>query len=196
MVDSPDPIVATPDGSIGPSEGGVASASSAPLPASPTASTSSTASTSPSPETTSSNVTEVTAPEVSVTTAELTTTTFDTKYVDSPRAFVLSPADEAIVSGDLAIEGRAQYRAGVTGVRLVIRNVETDMVWQDSTKSFTPVWERFLLPVVTTGPTEATWSYSIDAAALTPGRYLIRVWAVGPDANDPVSNQRHVTIVG
>lgn len=145
---------------------------------------------------TGSVVVDTTVPPVaSVTTLGLTTTTFDPRFTESPRAYIQSPADEAIVSGDLRIEGTAQYNGGINGVRLVIRNIETDLVWHDSTKSFSPVWERFLLPVSAAGPTEATWSYTIDGAALVPGRYLVRVWASGVDANDPVSNQRHVTIV-
>ena len=137
-----------------------------------------------------------TAPSSTVTTQALTTTTFNPIFAESPRAYVQSPADEAIVSGDLRITGTAEYRGGITGVNLVIRSIDTGLTWHDSTQSFRSDWIRFPLPVVQTSATEATWSYTIGAEDLAPGRYLVRVWAIGTDANDPVSNQRHVTITG
>ncbi|MGI9596168.1 MAG: hypothetical protein ACR2QK_08410, partial [Acidimicrobiales bacterium] len=127
-------------------------------------------------------------------TLDTTTTTIDPRFEFSPRAFIESPTDESVVTGDLRITGDARYRDGVVGVTLVIRREQDDHVWHDVSRSFEPGWIRFPVEVTPPGGTEATWSYTVDGESLAPGRYLIRVWATGTDANDPVSDQRHIII--
>lgn len=129
-----------------------------------------------------------------VTTLATTITVPDPGFAASPRAFIEGPADEAIVSGDLRITGSGRYREGLLGVELVIRRLADDHTWHDSEQSFQPEWVAFPLDVSPSGGTEVTWSYTLDRSRLEPGRYMIRVWATGTDANDPVSDRRHITI--
>jgi hypothetical protein len=77
---------------------------------------------------------------------------------------------------------------------VVIRREGDRRYWHESTRSFEPTWIRFPVAVTPSGGTEVSWSYVIDADQLTPGQYLVRVWALGTDANDPISDRRTVTI--
>ncbi|MGH1489542.1 MAG: serine/threonine-protein kinase [Acidimicrobiales bacterium] len=146
-----------------------------------------------SPATTSPATTAATSiPETSV--RETTTTTIDPLFIGSPRAFIDSPLDESLIATDLEVLGSASYRDGIDGVNLVIRREQDKKYWHDSTRSFESEWIRFLVPVTPSGANDVSWSYTVGADELPPGRYFVRVWAIGSDANDPVSDQRYVAV--
>ncbi len=140
--------------------------------------------------------TATTAVPTTATTVAATTTTVDPRFEFSPRAYVESPAAEATVTGDLRIRGTAEYRDGITGVALIVRRLSDDFVWAPSSQSFTSVWAQIPVAVTPSGANEVTWSYTVDESVLEPGRYLIRVWARGTDANDPLSDRREIVIPG
>lgn len=131
-----------------------------------------------------------------VTTAPATTTSVDPRFEFSPRAFIQSPARDSEVSGDLRISGTAQYRDGITGVALIVRRLSDDYVWTPAIQSFAAEWVQIPVGVTPPGGDEVTWAYNVDASDLEPGRYLLRVWARGTDANDPVSDRREIVIPG
>lgn len=151
------------------------------------------ASTTPSSNTTGSTTT---SSSNTVTTVATTTTTVDPRFRFSPRAYVESPAAESSITGDLRIEGTAQYRDGVTGVALIVRRMSDDHVWTPASRSFEADWAQIPVTVNPVGENAVTWSYTVDDVYLEPGRYLIRVWARGTDANDPISDQREIVIPG
>lgn len=164
-----------------------------------TGSTAATTSATTTSATTTSVTTSASSTVVETTsgtdTTEPASTTTDQRFEFSPRAFIDSPTAEAAVSGDLTVTGTARYRDGVIGATLVIRREQDLLYWHDDTQSFEPEWIRFPITVAPSGESEVTWSYTVDSDRLEPGRYFVRVWAVGSDANDPISDQRSITVL-
>lgn len=167
-----------------------------------TASTSTTAPT-PTTNTTTSTTTNTTVSTTTVsttrppstsppTTSETTTT--DPLFRLSPRAYIVSPVAEAEITGDLRIDGTGEYSEGIIGVLLTVRRADDDFAWDPETGSFVSQWQRFAVPVTPLGANDVAWTFTLGKRFLEPGRYVLRVWATGNGANDPVSDRLEIVV--
>jgi serine/threonine protein kinase len=84
--------------------------------------------------------------------------------------------------------GEGTDRPGL--VQLSVLNASTDQFWSDSSQSFGDEPIRFAVPV--DASPEGTWRYTVPAAALEAGIYLISVWA---DDATVASNDNHSVFV-
>lgn len=83
---------------------------------------------------------------------------------------------------------------GVSGIYLAIHNLDTGLYWHDDSAAYASDYVRFTVPVTPPGASPVTWTYTIPAGLVAPGRYNVRVWARSPTGNDPVSNEAFVTV--
>ncbi|MDH3680304.1 MAG: protein kinase [Acidimicrobiia bacterium] len=131
----------------------------------------------------------------STSTSEPRLTTTSSSAAGSPRAYIDSPLDATVVSGDLVITGVAGHEGGISEVELVVKNLDENTHWHDSTRAFQPDWIRFPVAVSQSGGQKVTWSYTIPEASVPPGRYRLRVWARATDGTgDPVSDLIEITV--
>lgn len=119
----------------------------------------------------------------------------DPEFANSPLAFIRSPADEAVITGDLLITGTANFDDGVRSVRVAVRNAETLQVWNPETGELQNEWSTFDAEIVNSTDTEVTWTFTVQGGVLPPGDYLIRAWARGTEGEgDPRGHSRMVVI--
>lgn len=86
-----------------------------------------------------------------------------------------------VEGGGILAVGRASHRVGIAGVRVVVKNLDTDFYWNGSD------WQADYITTKATlgeaGQRKAAWTVWLSDESLVPGRYRVRGFAYSVEGN-------------
>ncbi|MEM7274503.1 MAG: hypothetical protein AAF547_15565 [Actinomycetota bacterium] len=119
---------------------------------------------------------------------------FDHRPGLDPRRYdteIDAPADRAVVSGSIEVEGRATSSDGVAAVLVVIRQLDSGRYWDGDAGGWSDRFVRTPAVLSDPGATTVRWSVEVPADETTVGEYRARAWVrTVPGRGDPFGRGR------